>query len=454
MTDPRALRILSARIDYAPVRFRLPFRFGDTRVTGTDQAFATVEVEANGTRATGRSAQLLVPRWFDKRPERTNDMTVEDLRATCAAALVAAEGWTAPATLTSGMAALRADAVARLPGDLPRLAAGFGPALIELALVDALCRAHALPFADAARADLFALADHPPGDLSSDDLRAALAGLSPRPSILIRHTVGYDAPLTRADLTPDHPDDGAPVCLADVIAGTGIAAFKIKLKGDPDADVARLSAIAALIGPLPGLRVTLDANEQYAPDPFTAFLSAFDEDPTLASIRAALVAIEQPFPRDAALSTPLSPDLRRRPLMIDESDDHDSAFASAIGHGWHGTSIKSCKGVLRALTNHARVLKGRAEGRPLFLSAEDLTCQLGISWQQDTWIAATLGCTDVERNGHFHGGGMQGYAPEDRAALVDAHPDLYRTDADGRIQLNIRDGEVALGSLRGPGLAP
>jgi hypothetical protein len=454
MTDPRTLRILSARIAYAPVRFRLPFRFGDTRVTGTDQAFATVEIEANGTRATGRSAQLLVPRWFDKRPERTNDQTVEDLRATCAAALAAAEGWAAPDTLSPGMAALRADAAARLPADLPRLAAGFGPALIELALIDAICRAHALPFAEATRADLFALANHPPPDLSGDNLRTALASLAPRPSILIRHTVGYDAPLTRTDLTQDHPDDGAPVCLADVIAQTGIAAFKIKLKGDPDADITRLSAIAALIAPLPGLRVTLDANEQYAPDPFAIFLSAFDAALALAPIRAALVAIEQPFARETALSAQLSPALRHRPLMIDESDDHDAAFATAIAHGWHGTSIKSCKGVLRALTNHARVLKGRAEGRPLFLSAEDLTCQLGVSWQQDTWIAATLGCTDIERNGHFHGGGMQGYAPEARAALVAAHPSIYRTDADGRVQLNIRDGAVGLASLTGPGLAP
>jgi hypothetical protein len=140
--------------------------------------------------------------------------------------------------------------------------------------------------------------------------------------------------------------------------------------------------------------------------------------------------------------------------MIDESDDHDAAFATAIAHGWQGTSIKSCKGALRALTNHARVRKGRAEGKPLFLSAEDLTCQMGICWQQDTWIAASLGCTDIERNGHFHGGGMQGYGPEAQAALVAAHPDLYRIDAEGRVHLDIRDGAVGLSSLGRPGLAP
>jgi hypothetical protein len=454
MTDARALRLHSARIDYAPVRFRLPFRFGDTRVTGTDQAFATVEIEANGTRSTGRAAQLLVPRWFDKRAERTNDQTVADLRATCDAALAAAADWRHPARLASGMAELRATARERLAPDLPRLAAGFGPALIEVALVDALCRAHGLPFAEAARADLFGLADMAPPDLSAEAILSSLVALAPRDRIAIRHTVGYDAPLTRADLTADHPQDGAPVCLADVIADTGIRAFKLKLKGDPDADIARLRAIAALIGPLPGLRVTLDANEQYAPAPFDAFLAAFDADPALGPLRAGLAAIEQPFARDTALAAPLPPSLAARPLMIDESDDHDAAFGTAIGKGWSGTSIKSCKGVLRALVNNARVAQGRSIGQPLFLSAEDLTCQMGLAWQQDTWIAATLGCPDIERNGHFHGGGMQGYAPEAQAALVAAHPDLYRSDAGGRVHLAIRDGEVALGSLGGTGLAP
>jgi hypothetical protein len=454
MTDARALRLLSARIDYAPVRFRLPFRFGDTRVTGTDQAFATVEIEANGTRATGRAAQLLVPRWFDKRAERTNDQTVADLRATCDAALAAAADWQRPALLAAGMADLRDEARARIAPDLPRLAAGFGPSLLEVALVDALCRAHGLPFAAAAGGDLFGLAGMAPPDLSAEAILAALVTLGPRDRIAIRHTVGYDAPLTRADLTADHPQDGAPVCLADVIAETGIRAFKLKLKGDPGADIARLRAIAALIDPLPGLRVTLDANEQYAPLPFDAFLAAFDADPALAGMRAALAAIEQPFARDTALAAPLPPSLAARPLMIDESDDHDGAFATAIGQGWSGTSIKSCKGVLRALLNHARVVQGRSIGQPLFLSAEDLTCQLGLAWQQDTWIAATLGCPDIERNGHFHGGGMQGYPPEAQSALVAAHPDLYRTDAAGRVHLAIRNGEVALGTLSADGLAP
>jgi hypothetical protein len=49
---------------------------------------------------------------------------------------------------------------------------------------------------------------------------------------------------------------------------------------------------------------------------------------------------------------------------------------------------------------------------------------------------------------------MQGYAPEAQSALVTAHPDLYRTDAAGRVHLSIRDGEVALQSLGGIGLAP
>ena len=61
-----------------------------------------------------------------------------------------------------------------------------------------------------------------------------------------------------------------------------------------------------------------------------------------------------------------------------------------------------------------------------------------------------LGCRDVERNGHHFGGGLQGYDDLEKARFLAAHPDLYRRN-DGRIDLRIEDGTVAIGSLFGPG---
>src|SRR6185295_3705349 len=64
-----------------PVRFARPFRFGAVTINATPQLFvrAEIEVEGRGT-AVGASAELLVPKWFDKRPQLTPEQTVDELR--------------------------------------------------------------------------------------------------------------------------------------------------------------------------------------------------------------------------------------------------------------------------------------------------------------------------------------------------------------------------------------
>jgi hypothetical protein len=51
-----------------------------------------------------------------------------------------------------------------------------------------------------------------------------------------------------------------------------------------------------------------------------------------------------------------------------------------------------------------------AEGasRRYFLSGEDLTTQAGLALQQDLALAATLGITHIERNGHHYVDGFAG----------------------------------------------
>ena len=88
----------------------------------------------------------------------------------------------------------------------------------------------------------------------------------------------------------------------------------------------------------------------------------------------------------------------------------------------------------------------------LFLSGEDLTCQAGLSVQQDLALVVLLGLTHVERNGHHYVDGMQGASATELRDFATAHPDLYRHDATG-LHLDIRGGEIALRSLAGPGYA-
>ncbi len=67
--------------------FRHPFRFGAVTVTGAPQVFLQVEIETEaGARALGVTAELMVPKWFDKNPALTPEQTVDELRRALAIA--------------------------------------------------------------------------------------------------------------------------------------------------------------------------------------------------------------------------------------------------------------------------------------------------------------------------------------------------------------------------------
>ena len=64
-----------------PVRFRIPFRFGAVTVTAATQLFLHAEIETeDGRRSLGATAELMVPKWFDKDPALTPEQTVDELR--------------------------------------------------------------------------------------------------------------------------------------------------------------------------------------------------------------------------------------------------------------------------------------------------------------------------------------------------------------------------------------
>ncbi|MGD1886506.1 MAG: mandelate racemase [Cohaesibacteraceae bacterium] len=441
--------IQDVRVEYREVIFHLPFQFGSTQLTHAREAFVTVELEAASGCFRGLGAQMLIPRWFDKRLHLTNDDTVDELVMVLETAQRRALGLSGTVRqVSSELRMLVRDAV---PADCPDLAAGFGPAVLEMAIIDAACRSEDLPFVDAARGDLFGLADDAPSDIDADTIRSTLAGLSASESIQIRHTVGYDAPLVREEVYQTLAD-GRPVALDDVISSTGIRAFKIKLKGDVDADLSRLVRIAALLAGKGDYTATLDANEQYEEDAFSELVAHFKRHPDLEDLRMAVAFFEQPFARDVALADRDRPFDLGVPIVIDESDATDDALPRAWSLGWAGTSVKSCKGVLRSLLNKVRTDKRVAEGHTALLSAEDLTCQPGLGWQQDTMMATCIGARHVERNGHHFAGGMQGAREAEKAALLKCHPGLYRPGKLGP-QLAIENGQVDLSSLFGVGFA-
>jgi len=81
MSAPRfALRAIE--LYERPVVLRLPFRFGMVTLERAPQAFVRARVRlADGAEAWGASAEMMVPKWFEKDPARSNDADVEALRA-------------------------------------------------------------------------------------------------------------------------------------------------------------------------------------------------------------------------------------------------------------------------------------------------------------------------------------------------------------------------------------
>ena len=459
-TSAPRLRVAEVVLLERDVRLRLPFRFGVVTLTEAPQAFVRVHVTlADGRGAWGAAAEMLAPKWFDKDPALTNEDNVEQLRRSLR---IARDLYTADrrARTAFGLFADRyQDQIARCATQgLNALVAAYGPALLDRAVLDALCRLHGLSFAAAMRANL-------PGmtpavllpELAGFDFDGFLASLRPVDTLHARHTVGLVDPITAADQAAGgRLVDGLPETLEEVVAAYGHTYFKLKVGGDVAADVARLGAIAGVLDRHPGpYHVTLDGNEQYdTVDAVLELWRAIEGTPALRRLAEAIAFVEQPINRHGALAHDVGALAAARPVIIDESDADLAAFPAARARGYRGVSSKACKGFYKSLINAARCALWNRDsaGPPYFMSAEDLTTQAGLALQQDLALVALLGLGHVERNGHHYVRGLAALPAGEQAAWLAAHPDLYTRDGD-LVRLRIADGRLALGSLAVPGFA-
>jgi hypothetical protein len=425
-----------------PVRFARPFRFGAVVINATPQLFVRAEIEIEGKgRFVGASAEFLVPKWFDKRPGLSPEDTVAELRQ---ALLIARDLYLGHSGFTTAFglhaACLPAQIEACAQKVIPPLAAAYGPAEIDKAILDALLRGAGVSFFDGMAENIADLDARLSPDLHDDDIARFLATRKRLERVAIRHTVGLD----------DKVEGEGGV--ADIRENAGARYFKLKLNGDPEADAARLTRIGKELTKLPHDGITLDANEQYADlEALRALVDRLDRDEGLRPIAAKLLYIEQPMPRDITKASPLGA-LGKHDFIIDEADDSYQAFPDARALGYRGISSKSCKGIYKAIVNATRAAKWSAEGGRYFISGEDLTCQAGLAVQQDLALGALIGVTHAERNGHHYVDGFADTPAAEAHAFRDGHPDLYTGDG-GKVRLAIHDGDLLTGSLTTPGFA-
>jgi hypothetical protein len=423
--------------------FTKPFRFGAVTIKAATQVFVRVEIEVEGKgTSVGASAELMAPKWFDKRPQLSPEQTVAELRRSLE---IARELYLGDRKFDTAFAfhatRIAAQREACCKEDIPSLAAAYGPAEIDKAILDALLRNVGTDFFAGMAGNIAGVDARLSRDIGHEDITRFLARCRPLQRVAIRHTVGLDDVIE---------GQGG---VADAKENAGARFFKLKLNGDPEADAARLVRIGQELMTLShDYNVSLDANEQYADvEALTALVDRLDRDRALAPIAVKLLYIEQPMPRDSFRETPLGA-LARRDFIIDEADDSYDAFPTARGLGYRGVSSKSCKGIYKSMVNATRAALWSNEEKRFFVTGEDLTCQAGLAVQQDLALGALIGVTHAERNGHHYVDGFANAPAREALAFLAAHPDLYERDGNS-IRLSIHDGDLLTDTLTRPGFA-
>ncbi|RYY92897.1 MAG: hypothetical protein EOO24_27975, partial [Comamonadaceae bacterium] len=200
MAEAPAFRIGEVQLFERAVHLRMPFRFGVVTLTEAPQAFVRARIDLPDGRSTwGAAAELMAPKWFDKNLALTNEDNFDQLRAVLR---MARDAYVADASQATAFGHFMRHhgphaAAAGAAGFNPLLAS-YGPALVDRAVLDALCRAMRVSFYEAMQRNL-------PGMAVAD----FLAGLVPAATIHARHTVGLLDAITAGDQV-ERVGDGLP----------------------------------------------------------------------------------------------------------------------------------------------------------------------------------------------------------------------------------------------------
>lgn len=447
-------------------RTRFPFRYGIASMTEVPQLFLRARIATAEGPAIGVAAEGLPPKWFTKNPATTFEQDLPEMLGVIRHA--AAEGQAIAATPVAffdfWQELTRRQGAWALAKGIASLLASLGVSLVERVVLDALCRAAAIPLHRMVREGQLRL--------RLGEIYPELNGIpvgqlwpeQPLDQVWLRHTVGLGDPLTPADIPEgERVNDGLPQDLESAIREGGLRYFKLKLGGQPEQDLVRLRELHMLLERTVSgdFFITMDGNENF-PDlaRFREFWQAGRRDQHLARLWQRVLVIEQPVHRARALDDGAGAVLLswtdHPPMIIDESDGALGALPRALALGYAGVSHKNCKGIVKGLANAALIGRRNQGGHPLVLTGEDL-CNLGpVALLHDLAMMALLGIEHVERNGHHYYRGLSMFPASWGGRMLAAHADLYTAHAQGFPRLQITGGQIALASVNAApfGLAP
>ena len=135
------VRVLGVEAFEQPFRLRMPFRFGVITLTEGIQAIVRVQVRlGDGREGFGYAAEMLSAKWFDKNPLLSDAQNQHQLRKAIELATTAylAAPPSTPFELFADNYRYQIRAGREL--GLPSLVASYGNALLDRAVMDAVCR--------------------------------------------------------------------------------------------------------------------------------------------------------------------------------------------------------------------------------------------------------------------------------------------------------------------------
>lgn len=442
------IRILDVQVDFEPVSFRAPLKFGGRVLEHTDLINVHMIVEdRKGHQARGCGSMPLgnIWAWPSATVEASASENVMKQYASKVGELFATyPEFGHPMEISYAVSAefhhqaTRVSDAAGVPEPLPELAQLVASSPVDAALHDAYGRIHGknsfdLLSKEFCNADLSEFLDEQFQGEYADQYTLR----KPTADLPLYHLVGALDPLTDADVT-SRPDDSLPVTLGEWIDADGLTHFKIKLAGDDlDWDVQRVISVEDIVAQHKTAKgqstwfYSCDFNEKCESAEYVLeFLQRISEKSQAAWDR--IQYIEQPTSRDleAASAAKMHDVAKVKPVVIDEALVDYESLLRCRELGYSGVALKACKGQTESILAAAA-----AQKFGMFLCVQDLTCP-GASFLHSCSLAAHIpGVAAIEGNGRQ-------YCPGPNARWARLYPELF----------SITAGTVGTQRLNEPGL--